>query len=374
MVLRPITLITCLLVPPCFATPTMFELSRQGTHLRLIGDFERAAEIESTLIADAGNPIGHIFALNTIVTHLTWDETRVEYDDALIAHAQKVLAWCEPRHGNSALAGFYCGQATFALSFHHALKGRYIRAGRLGSQTIEYLEAALEIDPAMIDAKMHLGVAYYIADNLPPFVRLFSRFLWFIPSGNSDKSLPYLLDVMERGDEYPDVARYIYSTLLLDDDEQRYRAREQLQILVDRYPRNARFQLRLISLLLMEGDFDETLATAERYLESGPVEPDLSLARVWMVRACLGLNRPDEARHLFAQIDPMFRYGRQDLPGWSIAWHMLTDGQLNDLAGHRREARESYAEIIAMAGSTYVNQAILDAARSGLLAPYRLKQ
>ena len=353
----------------------MSDLSRTGTQYRLLGNFEKAAAIEAKLIAEADDPIGHIFALNTIVTHLTWDETKTTYDEALLAHAGKIMDWCEARtarDGSNATAHHYCGQASFALAFHHGLKGQFFKAGQLGTRTIEYLESALTADPDLIDAKMHLGVAYHVADNLPPFIKMFSRFLWFIPSGNSEKSLPYLLDVIEHGDEYPDVARYIYSTLLMEDAELRTRAVEQLQILVNRYPENPRFQLRLISLLLIEGEFEKTLQSARSYLHNDPIEPDLSLVRVWMARAYLGLGNDEQAHRLIVQVEPVFRESRDDLPGWSVAWHMLTDGQLHDLRGKRQMARETYAAILALAKSTYVNQVIIDAARSGLLKPYRL--
>jgi hypothetical protein len=65
---------------------------------------------------------------------------------------------------------------------------------------------------------------------------MFSRFLWFIPTGNSEKSIPYLQDVIDEGDLYHDVARYIYSVLLLEDPERKEQAEIQLERLVAMYP------------------------------------------------------------------------------------------------------------------------------------------
>ncbi len=352
-------------------------LEREGTLLRLQGNFADAEQVEQRLLSEFDTPVGHIFALNTIITHLTWDETDTSYDAALVDHANATINWCEPRldeNPKEALSNYYCGQANFALAYYHGLKGSYYKAGRAGTASIEYLEEALEADPSLVDAKMHLGVSYYVADNLPPFIKMFSRLLWFIPSGNSEKSLPYLRDVIAEGNQYKDVAKYIYATLLLEDPILRPEAQAQLQTLVSLYPENKRFQLRLISVLMMQDDYEGTLNAVSAYLDSDtpPIEPDLSLAKIWLVRAYMGLKQVDLANATFAETDKVFEVSADELPGWSVAWHKLTDGQLNDLAHNREQARAIYEEILEIAKSTYVNEVIIEAARAGLLSPYTL--
>ena len=160
------------------AEVSMHELENQGTLYRLSGDFESASSIERGLIDNFDQPSGHVFALNTIITHLTWDETQIQYDEDLLDHADRTLKWCEPRLDSDtigAVANYYCGQASFALAYYHGLRGNYIAAGTSGTKSINYLEAALLKDPSLIDAKMHLGVGYFVADNLPPFIKMFSR-------------------------------------------------------------------------------------------------------------------------------------------------------------------------------------------------------
>jgi tetratricopeptide (TPR) repeat protein len=367
-------IIACVSIP--VSAETSFpELSKQGTLLRLQGDFAAAAEIERRLIAEADTPIGQIFALNSIITHLTWDETLTQYDAVLEQHAETVFAWCQPllkTQPDHVMANYYCGQTNFALSYFHALRGRYFQAGQHGTRSIDLLEAALAADPDFIDAKMHLGVGYYVADNLPPFIKMFSRVLWFIPTGNSAKSLPYLRDVVENGDEYRDVARYIYATLLMDEDEGRLEAKNHLYTLIDGYPANYRFQLRLISLHLMDDEFEQSLAVINRYLQTEPEEPEKSLAGIWKVRALLGLARLDEAIDLFRVVNPVFNEGQHDLPGWSAAWHLLTSGQIADVRLQREKARTIYKEILDLDRKTYINPKIADAAKAGLASPYQL--
>lgn len=345
--------------------------------MRLSGDFDGAQVIENKLLNDFDVPTGHIFALNTIITHLTWDETDDTYNEALEFHAAETLSWCEQKlkkNSRDAMANYYCGQAHFALAYFHGLEGGYYRAGRHGTESIEYLETALQANPNLIDAKMHLGVSYYVADNLPPFIKMFSRLLWFIPSGNSEKSLPYLREVMASGDQYRDVAKYIYATLLIEDPVLRIEAEEQLRNLVGLYPGNTRFQLRLISVLMMQDDFEGTLNAVTEYLDGDapPAEPDLTLAKVWLVRAYMGLKQLELANATFAETNETFAREAEDLPGWSVAWHKLTDGQLNDLSNNRQQARAIYQEILEIAKSSYVNEMIVEAAKSGLSSPYTL--
>ncbi|MEL0063356.1 MAG: hypothetical protein VXA40_00990 [Gammaproteobacteria bacterium] len=366
--------VACVSIPISAAT-SFPELSKQGTLLRLQGDFAAAADIERRLIDEADSPIGQIFALNSIVTHLTWDGTTTQYDAALEQHAETVFAWCQPllaRQPDHVMANYYCGQTNFALSYFHALRGRYFQAGQHGTRSIDQLEAALSADPDFIDAKMHLGVGYYVADNLPPFIKMFSRVLWFIPTGNSEKSLPYLRDVVESGDEYRDVARYIYATLLMDQEDGRLEAKNHLYTLIDRYPANYRFQLRLISLHLMDDEFEQSLAVTNRYLQTEPEEPEKSLAEIWKVRALLGLSRRAEAIDLFQVVDPIFSEGQHELPDWSTAWHLLTRGQIADVSRQREQARGIYKQILDLDRKTYINPKIADAAKAGLASPYQL--
>ena len=355
-------------------------LEMKGHRFRLEGDFSAAKQIEAKLISEFDEPIGHTFALNTIVTHLTWDETVTDYDQDLIHHASETLLWCNAeldQNSNDAMAHYYCGQAHFSLSLLHGLRNQYYRSGKHGTSCIDHLEAALALDPKLVDAKTYLGLTYYVADNLPPFIKMFSRILWFVPTGNSEKSLPYLLDVIENGRQLPEVARYIYSILLMEgDDRQKSEAETHLQFLVDHYPGNSRFQLKLISLLLIQAKFQQTLSTAMTYLNDTdlepPGEPDLSLVKIWMARAYLGLDQVEQADQLYRETDLVFESTGEQLPGWSIAWHMLTGGQLHDLADRRNKAQATYAEILNISKSTYMNKVIIDAARKGLLSPYSL--
>ena len=359
------------------AAQTIHSLEQKGTYLRLSGNFNEAKAIETQLISQYEQPSGHVFALNSIITQLTWDETETKYDNALAHHADKTLEWCESRTNDKSLAttaNYYCGQTNFALSYHHALRGNYFQAGIRGSAGIDYLEATLLLDPSLVDAKMHLGVGYYVADNLPPFIKMFSRMLWFIPTGNSQKSLPYLRDVMSHGDQYKDVARYLYSTLILQKPELKTEAISHLEYLVSFYPENARFQLRLMSLLTDIEDYQGCLRTASTYLQESRnlTEIDIGLARIWKARAHLGLGEFHVAANTLDKTHEVFSGKRKELPRWSVAWYLLTKGQLSDLGNNREQALRSYKELLSYAEDVYISETVTNAASMGLSRPYQL--
>ena len=122
-------------------------------------------------------------------------------------------------------------------------------------------------------------------------------------------------------------------------------------------------------------DYEGTLRTISHYLDKGkiPAEPDLSLTKIWKVRAYLGLGKTELAISTFAEIDPVFHEKRDEFPGWSVTWYILTEGQLHDLADRRAQAISAYKEILSIAQNTYVNISILEAARAGLSMPYKLQ-
>jgi tetratricopeptide (TPR) repeat protein len=356
---------------------TAITLAKEGTEYRLRGDFQSAAKIEARLIEAFDHPVGHVFALNTIITHLTWDESITSMDQPLLEHTTQIMNWCEPRiedNYNDAEAHYYCGQASFALSYFNGLRGNYFQAGRLGTRSIDHLEAALAADPDFVDAKMYLGVAYYVADNLPPFIRMFSRFLWFIPTGNSEKSLPYIRDVIEGSDHYANVARYVFSSIARsENDAVRSEIRGYLEDLVSQFPQNPRFQLQLVFQVLAAEEFESVLTASATYLDSErpPAEPHVSLIRILMVRAHMGMKQISQAEQLFEKVRPMLNSEHKELPDWSLTWFMLTDAQLHDLSQRRTQAVNIYKQIIGIARNRPVSDPILEAARSGVVRPYR---
>ena len=355
------------------------ELMLAGNNLRLKGNVAAANQIKDQIRELApGDPASYAFNLNTIITELSWEESQRRFDDQLIGDAKQLIALCESGAASASginNADYYCGQAYFSLSFYNGIRGNYIRAGRNGTTAIDYLEAALKRQPDLIRAKMYLGIAYYYADNLPHFIKLFSKVLWFIPSGNSAKSLPYLRDVMASDDAFSDVARYIYATLLINGSEDEVQdALSEIDILIKRYPENARFQLRYVSVILGNDQFLATLDRINAYMATEYGKNlsmiDTNLLSIWLARAHLGLGQVEEAIRVRQRIqfDPV----NTTVPSWGLAWYEFTGGQLEDLIGNREAAIESYKRVLALDDTTFVNPKLVAMARAAISTPYVL--
>ena len=306
---------------------------------------------------------------------MTWNEANTAYHDDLRYHATEILKWCKANlkgKGDQALTHFYCGQTNFALSYYFGLNGNFYKAGKHGVVGIGQMETALKLDPQLHDAKFHLGLAYYVADNLPPFIKAVSSLLWFIPTGNSKKSIPYLKESIIKGERYKDVARYTLGSLFLENELTYSEAEDHFRYLSDKFSKNPRFHLQLIFVLLIQEKFEESIFAAKSFLKDADSNSaEYNLAKVSMIRAQLRNRELVEAQKNFFHIEPYFSSETSNLPGWSIAWFKLTSAQLNDVLNQRPRAISEYKEIIEISKNTYVFEEIKLAAKAGLKKPYK---
>ena len=362
-------------VPFSYGLTSEISLELKGIDFQLAGDYESAKKIEKQLLSIEESPIGHVFALNSITTQMTWNEANTDYQEDLRYHATEILKWCKANlngKGDQALAHFYCGQTHFALSYYFGLNSNFYKAGKHGVVGIDQMETALKLNPKLHDAKFHLGLAYYVADNLPPFIKAVSSLLWFIPTGNSEKSIPYLKESIMKGERYKDVARYTLGSLFLENELTYPEAEDHFRYLSDKFSKNPRFHLQLIFILLIQEKFEESIFAAKGFLKDADSNSaEYNLAKVSMIRAQLRNQELVEAQRNFSQIEPYFSSGDSNLPGWSIAWFKLTSAQLNDMLNHRRQAISEYKEIIEISKNTYVFEEIKLAAKAGLKEPYK---
>ena len=94
---------------------------------------------------------------------------------------------------------------------------------------------------------MQLGMAYFYAENLPSFIKAIASLLWFVPKGDSDKSLPYLREVTENGENFSDVAKFVYADIATQTDAIPLEEAERILLgMIERYPQNSRLHLARI--------------------------------------------------------------------------------------------------------------------------------
>ena len=352
------------------AKPDPLTLQIAGNTMRLQGDYAGAEVIYQRLIEEyAGDSTGYVFNLNSLLTKLTWNPRNTEYDQQIRSDADAALAICERAIASNAQdhgAYYHCGQTHLIMSYLSAMRGEYYQSGRHGNLAIKQLEKTLALDPTLIEAKMHLGVAYYYADNLPPFLKILSWFLWIIPRGNADKSFLYLEQVVVDDGAFSDVAKYIYADLLAGyGTSQKKKATDLLLELSKDYPGNKRFQLRYISLLLEQQLHQQTISAGKKFLHHSDDDAAKDLVHLWITRAHLALGQHDQASSSFHKIDT----GRsKELPPWGLHWLLLTQGQLADLNDNQPAAINAYQQIIELSKIDYVSSVVIKDAERGLQA------
>lgn len=342
----------------------------QGVRFQLQGNYTAATAIAEQLKTIApGSAIGESLELNSLATRLSWNPDDDRFDEAIERNAERALEICDRKlraDPDKAVVHYRCGQANFALSFLRGVRGQLIAAGVLGTRAMKQFERALELDPGTIDPKLQLGMAYFYADNLPSFIKAIASLLWFVPKGDSDKSVPYIKAVADRGERFQDVAKFVYADIATESDVIPLDDAETiLRDLITRYPENSRFHLALIDLLLELEQPRAAMAAAENALEVATADPErAALARLWQVQALIALGEHERARDAHRELGPPPAY----FPGWALPRFHLVDGQIHDLAGNRPAAISGYQSALNAIGR-FANPEVKRLAQSGLEAP-----
>ena len=318
------------------------------------------------------DPTGYLLKLNSSIGRFSWDINNTEFDSEIQNTAEHILLLAhESAEGGNAELLLASGQAYFALSYLKAIRGNYWQAGTNGSKGIRDLEKALALNPKLIDAKMHLGSANYFAANLPPFIKVFSDYVWFIPSGDEEKGLLLLEEVARSDSSLRIPAKYMLSSLLLRGSTgQKTRATSILEGLIAEFPKNSRFHLRQISQLAESARSVEALRTIRRFVTPSVCclrsTNEIAFAHVWQSVALLNLGRINEAKDSLNKI-PSKEISH--FPNWGRIWYSLIAGKIYDKLGERHKAVKKYREVVAASENTLVPPHLVNAAIAGLEHP-----
>lgn len=342
----------------------------------LEGNYTAAREVADRLIETEGaRGDGYTLMIDALGTELSFDERQDHIDKPLRENIKKALAHCRERlrrDETDALAHADCGIAHINLSYLSALRGRYIAAGNNGQKGIDQLEAALADDPDFTDVKMHLGLAYYYAENLPPFIKAISPFLWFIPTGDATRALPYIREVIESGDDYDEVTKFIYADLLAQHDniDDRREAVALLDELSASYPGNARLHLAHITHRLLAQDADGATRAMARFrsVDKAWSDSERALMEIWYTRALLEAGQAEAAIASFEKYESLVAAGAE-IPFWNATWEMLARAQVLDLKAEREAALAAYRRALAL-NKRYPNAYIRAVVEAGLAEPY----
>lgn len=263
---------------------------------RLKGDLTRANSLSQSLQANESTQLmGLALEIDNLATELSWDTSNTQYDARIRTLASTLIEHCKRKFDRvPAIEAFHCGRGHFALSFLSGVRGSYYQAGVNGTQAIRAFESALDRTPDHIAIKLPLGMAYYYADHLPSFVKMVAPLLWFIPSGSSHKSLPYLRDVTEVEGPYQDAALFVLGDLLIQSPTHQGSAWEYFEPLAKRYPTNPRIHLALIGGFVVGDDWQRAEQAVNTMLAHVPSDKTghRLLADMWWVYARWHQGKP----------------------------------------------------------------------------------
>ena len=152
----------------------------------------------------------------------------------------------------------FSGMADALAARLYGLRGENRATARFGVRARQSFLRAHELDPALADADLGLGLYNYYVDTLSSMAKVL-RFFMGIPGGSKQEGLRQLENAITHGELTPTLAR-VYLSLNLHRYDQKYaRAIEVLNPAAEKYPGNPLFQLML-------GDLHAKLGHREKAL------------------------------------------------------------------------------------------------------------
>lgn len=224
-------------------------------------------------------------------------------------------------------------------------------------------ERVLQLDPNFSDAKMFLGVHYYVVGSLPWTAKAAASLMGL--SGSKQRGIQFLAEAANGGGESNTDARTTLALFLRR--EQRYdEAIAVVEQLQQAYPRNFLIALEHANLLAAAGKGQEAMAAYRKLLGAGrnAFNPDAPLEQ-----AAYGLGEVLRGWHQYAPaaqaFDQVNDFPNVD-PGLRVR-AALQAGQMYDLLQRRESALSKYRQVLALQQDT--PQA--EQARKYLKQPYR---
>jgi tetratricopeptide (TPR) repeat protein len=256
-----------------------------------------------------------------------------------IAAAEKAL----PK--DPALGHYYLGAAKGFQARAYAGKGRYMKAVPAASSAVRHLNKALELDPALDDAALGLGMYHYFGARMPSGARPFASLLAG-EAPDKDKGLALLRRVAVSSGTAREEARSVLAMVLSREGPEGWPEAETLLAeLTQRHPKNPLFRLRRAWLAAKRGDYERSVALYDaegRWPDAHP-DPVRSRARAWALYRAAEVrvlqSKGEEAERLLRKLDGLA------LPKGMKDWALLRAGNAADLRGDRDAAARLYKAV-----------------------------
>ena len=345
---------------------------QEGIRRTLAGQPAAARELWAELSArDPSEPAAPVFDAYTLFSLQVSDEYDTEFDAEIAQRAEQGIRLARARvvaDDTNADAHFLLGQALFHRARLKGIRGQLLSAGSDGEEARDHFERAVALRPALVDAKLPLGMWYYYAGRLPSIIKWMS-WLWFIPTGDSAEGLRFLREVYDADGLYRSDAAFMLMNIYTFYEPDYPQAFGFAEELVESYPNNLLVRNEYLELLVEACRFREAIEEAQR-VEALPADDPRRrahrrMARIPHARAELYMGRPERARQLLEEFGPE----GPERPYWGSAWVGLVRAQSFDVQGDRARALEGYERVAALEPPRGSERAGL-MAKQGLASPF----
>lgn len=330
------------------------DLSAGATAIYLL-DFKSAEQhFRQAVQIQPQHPAPYFFLLMLTWYRLTYDsllnrnrdlERLLEdQSDQTVAIAKKFSKNKE----SEAVSYLYWGAALGAKGWYYVSRRQWVRAYFAGKKGYQLVQKTIELNPAIYDAYLGLGMYEYYAATLGPILRVLSSFLI---RGNRETAFEYL-QLSQSKSRYVklEASYFIWNAAL--DEERLAEALRQSEILNRLSPHSPLFKWCEIQTLFYQKEWKEVIMKGEEYIalaQAGPQPKDyinsyqLLLSKViyHCGLAALNLRNIDLAKNYFNQtIDQVAEF-----PGWKVMAY-LRRGELFDLENKRLDAIGKYKAVL----------------------------
>lgn len=312
---------------------------------------EAEAEFRQITRLDPSSPAGY-FALAA----LSWWRYSQNFDvqdsfksveKEFVSNSDKVIELAsamEKENRDLDQAYFFMGSAYGLQGRWYAVQRSWWKAYSRGRKGRKYLKKCVEVNPAVYDAFLGLGIFDYYAATLPGALGLAAK---LFVGGDRERGMEYVKLAKEKGRFFKLEARFflieIYS-MHEKDYKAAYAETEELKALD---PSNMLFRFGEIMTHIQAEDWQGVLAESEAFLGAWQVKPqkglEQQLAMIYLSAgdALIALKRYEEAVHWLTGGIEKTGFPEK---GW-VTYCYLRRAQALDLLGRRLDALPDYKKV-----------------------------
>ncbi len=246
---------------------------------------------------------------------------------------------------NPAISHYYQGAALGFQARAYVSQKKYAAAIPKARQGATHLKKALMLDPQLEDANLGLGMYYYFLDRVPVAAKPFA-YLFVGIKGDRQRGLALLERVAEKGHAASMEAKSILAAIYASEKEKRWDESLLLyKSLMELYPHNPRYRLKLIYVMQREGFWDTAVEVMDaegdwiKNLDPLVQSRAHELARYRTAENLLFAGRYEEALGALERLESMHPAG---LIG---DWTALRKGNYWDAIGQSDKAKKVYETI-----------------------------